>query len=173
MQPLNTIRQLGYVVRDLDKAIKYWVEVLNAGPFFMFEHCPLDDQLYRGQPSNVDVDIALANSGDVQIELIYQNNEVPSIYKEALDAGRTGLHHVGIMPTNYESARAQYLALGHEIAFECNLGGSELTYFDTLDTVGHYTELWQNTAAFNDIALIVENAAKDWDGSDPVRPAPA
>jgi len=139
----------------------------------MFEHCPLDDQLYRGQPSNVDVDIALANSGDVQIELIYQNNDVPSIYKEALDAGRTGLHHVGIMPTNYESAKAQYLALGCEVAFECNLGGSELTYFDTLDSVCHYTELWQNTAAFNDIALIVENAARDWDGKDPVRPAPA
>ena len=173
MQPLNTIRQLGYVVSDLDKAISYWVEVLNAGPFFMFEHCPLDDQLYRGSPSNVDLDIALGNSGDVQIELIFQHDEEPSVYKEAIDAGRKGLHHIGVMPTDYESAKARYLALGHDVAFECNLGGSELIYFDTLDKIGHYTELWQNTAAFNDIALIVEEAARNWDGSNPIRPAPA
>ena len=172
MQPLNTVRQLGYVVSDLDKAIKYWVEVLNVVPFFLFEHCPLDDQIYRGQASNVDVDIALGNSGDVQIELICQNNDEPSVYKEAVDAGRIGLHHFGLMPTDYELAKAQYHELGHEVAFECNLGGSELTYFDTLDTIGHYTELWQNSEAFNDIARIVEDAAKDWDGSDRVRPAP-
>ncbi len=173
MQPLNTIRQLGYVVGDLDKALKYWVDVLNVGPFFMFEHCPLDDQLYRGQPSNVDVDIALGNSGDVQIELIYQHNKnEPSVYKEAVDAGRIGLHHVGLMPTDYETAKVQYLNLGHEIAFECNLGGSELTYFDALDSVGHYIELWQNSDAFNEIALVVENAAKNWDGKNPIRPAP-
>jgi hypothetical protein len=172
MQPLNTIRQLGYVVTDLDKAIKYWVETLNVGPFFMFEHCPLDDQLYRGNPANVDVDIALGNSGDLQIELICQNNDEPSVYKEAIDAGRVGLHHFGLMPTDYESAKAQYRSLGHDAAFECNLGGSELIYFDTIDSVGHYTELWQNSQAFNDIALIVENAAKNWNGLDPIRPAP-
>lgn len=172
MQPLNTVRQLAYVVKDLDAAIKYWVDVLKTGPFFMFEHCPLENQIYRGQPTNVDVDIALGNSGDVQIELICQNNDAPSVYKEAMDAGRIGLHHIGLMPIDYSAAKAQYRALGHEAAFECSMGESELIYFDTLDAVGHFTELWQNTQAFNDIALLVENAARDWDGSNPVRSVP-
>jgi hypothetical protein len=172
MQPLNAVRQLGYVVKNLDEALKYWVDVLKVGPFFVFEHCQLDDQIYRGQPSNVDVDIALGNSGQVQIELICQNNNEPSVYKEAVDAGRTSLHHIGVMPTDYAAAKVQYSQLGHEIAFQCTLGGSELTYFDAVDAVGHYIELWENSDVFNDIALVVENAAKDWDGSDPVRPAP-
>ena len=40
-QPLYTLRQLAYVVRDLDSALKYWTEVLKVGPFFKLEHLAL------------------------------------------------------------------------------------------------------------------------------------
>ncbi|HBD12091.1 MAG TPA: VOC family protein, partial [Porticoccaceae bacterium] len=43
-------------------------------------------------------------------------------------------------------------------------------YFDTLDSVGHYTELWDNNDVFKNMFLMVENAARNWDGADPVRP---
>ena len=68
-QPLHTVRQLAYVVRDMDAALKYWVDVLKVGPFYLFEHCPLRNQRYRGNPSNVDVTLALGNSGALQIEV--------------------------------------------------------------------------------------------------------
>ena len=80
-QPLYTVRQVAYVVRDMEKALKYWTEYLKVGPFFMFEHCPLENQRYRGGESNADVSLALGNSGDVQIELIYCENDAPSVYK--------------------------------------------------------------------------------------------
>jgi hypothetical protein len=32
--------------------------------------------------------------------------------------------------------------------------------------------LWENSNVFNDVAHLVENAAKDWDGSNPIRPMP-
>ena len=81
-QPLYTVRQLAYVVKDMDAALKYWVDVLKVGPFYLFEHCPLRNQRYRGNPSNVDVTLALGNSGALQIELIVQHNDEPSVYKE-------------------------------------------------------------------------------------------
>ena len=40
-QPLDTVRQLAYVTRDLDAAVKYWVDVLYVGPFFLLEHITL------------------------------------------------------------------------------------------------------------------------------------
>ena len=80
MQPLNTIRQLGYVVSNLEESLKYWIEILGVGPFFMIEHCALREQIYRGRHSAVDVDIALGNSGDVQIELIFQHNRTSYRY---------------------------------------------------------------------------------------------
>jgi hypothetical protein len=171
-QPLYTVRQLAYVVRDLESALKYWTEVLKVGPFFKFEHCPLSNQRYRGSPADVDVTLALGNSGALQIELIYQHNDAPSVYKEFLDAGREGVHHFGMMPVDYASACAQYKALGHEAAFVCDIGGAELTYFDTVDTVGHFVELWEHNVIFTDLFNMVENAAKDWDGKDPIRPGP-
>ena len=45
-QPLYTVRQVAYVVKDMEKALKYWTEYLNVGPFFMFEHCPLENQFH-------------------------------------------------------------------------------------------------------------------------------
>ncbi len=168
-QPLETVRQLAYVVRDLDAALRYWTETLKVGPFFLFEHCALLDQRYCGGPSAVDVSLALGNSGALQIELIYQHNDEPSVYKEFLDAGRVGVHHFGLMPVDYAAACAQYRALGFEAAFECTVGGAPLTYFDTVKTLGHYTELWDNSAVFKDLFLMVEDAAKGWDGRDPVR----
>jgi hypothetical protein len=171
-QPLYTVRQLAYVVRDLDAALRYWVDVLRVGPFFLFEHCPLENQRFYGKPSAVDVTLALGNSGDLQIELIYQHNDEPSVYKEFLDAGRVGVHHFGLMPVDYVATRREYEARGHAPAFECTVGGAELVYFDTVAAVGHYIELWDNAPVFKDLFLMVENAAKGWDGSNPVRPGP-
>ena len=171
-QPLHTVRQVAYVVKDMERALKYWTEVLKVGPFFMFEHCPLKDQRYRGGKSDADVSLALGNSGDIQIELIYCENTAPSVYKEFLDAGKTGVHHFGMMPEDFKKSCDEYIALGHEAAFECTVGGAPLVYFDTVDTVGHFIELWDNNEVFLDLFSLVENAAIRWDGSDPVRPGP-
>ncbi|MEM7540434.1 MAG: VOC family protein [Pseudomonadota bacterium] len=171
-QPLYTVRQLAYVVRDMDAALKYWTETLKVGPFFMLEHCPLENQMYRGNPGAADVSLALGNSGDLQIELIFQHNDAGSVYKEFLDAGKAGVHHFGMMPVDYAATCQHYKDLGHEAAFECTVGDAPLVYFDTVDSVGHFIELWDNHAVFKDLFLMIEDAAKDWDGSDPVRPGP-
>ena len=82
------------------------------------------------------------------------------------------MHHFGLMPEDYQAACAQYRALGYEAAFECTVSDAELVYFDTVKTIGHYTELWDNNDVFKKLFLIVENAAKGWDGTNPVRPGP-
>ena len=171
-QPLYTVRQLAYVVRDMDATLKYWVDTLKVGPFFMFEHCPLENQKFFGEPANTDVSLALGNSGALQIEIIYQHDDGPSVYKEFLDAGRVGVHHFGMMPVDYAAACEQYKALGHQAAFECTVGGAPLTYFDTVQTVGHYIELWDNSDVFKNLFQMIEDAAKDWDGTESVRPGP-
>jgi hypothetical protein len=173
MQPLETVRQLGYVVNDLNTAVEYWVQVLSAGPFFLIKHCALEDQIFRGQPTNVDVDIALGNSGDVQIELIFQHGDAPSVYNESTASGHVGLHHIGLMPMDYQRTRAHYTDLGYKPAFQASVSGTELVYFDTRSAIGHYTELWERSDVFDDIARLVEEAAVKWDGKDPLRPMPA
>src|ERR1700689_3463209 len=87
------IRQLGMVVSDINTAMQEWAK-LGVGPFYTM-HFAIDDFVYRGGPSEAPiVTLAFAHSGPLQIELIQQHNDVPSGYKEFLDAGRLGAQHV-------------------------------------------------------------------------------
>ena len=59
------------------------------------DRVPIEDFRYRGEPSPLEVSIALANSGALQIELIQQRNDAPSMYRDFLSReSRGGLHHV-------------------------------------------------------------------------------
>ena len=165
----GTVSQIAYVVEDMDVALKHWIEVVRAGPFFVFEHAQLERQRYRGGTSQAAVTLAVGNSGDTQIELIYCENDAPSVYKEFLDAKRMGVHHVGLMPENFSSACALYESLGYQAAFECSIGGTDLVYFDTVAALGHFTELWDRSDAFIEFQRSVRQAAKDWDGNTPIR----
>jgi len=168
-QPLGTIRQVAYVVKDLDVALSHWTKTLHAGPFYRIDHCPLEEQKYYGEAGNADVSIALGNSGDLQIELIVQHNNAPSVYRDFLEAGRQGVHHIALMPEDYTTSFQEYQAAGYTPAFECSVGGAPVVYFDTVNTMGHYVELWDNNAVFKNLFSLVEDAAKNWDGKDPIR----
>ena len=111
------VRQLGYVVRDIDKAMRHWVEVLGIGPWFYVERLPVTNFRYRGEPSDVHASIAIANSGRPQIELIQQRNDAPSMYRDFIRAGHEGLQHVSTWPRpeEYQAVLAAAARAGHRI----------------------------------------------------------
>jgi hypothetical protein len=55
------IKQIAYVVDDLDAAIARWVEVVRAGPFFRIDGASVAAGRYRGQ--RVEADPSLAAGG--------------------------------------------------------------------------------------------------------------
>lgn len=69
MQGLGDIRQLGYVVADLDASIAAWSNQLGVGPWTVIRNVTLNCT-YRGQPSEPLIDVALSYRGAMQIELI-------------------------------------------------------------------------------------------------------
>jgi hypothetical protein len=72
----GSLRHLGYVVTDVEAAMKHWIEVRGAGPWFYAERLPLTSFSYAGQRHNdIHVSIALANSGEMQLELIQQRSD--------------------------------------------------------------------------------------------------
>ena len=75
----GAVRQNGYVVRDIQAAMKHWIEVMGVGPWYYMDRVKTDWFRHRGQDSRVEMSIALANSGDLQIELIQQRNDAPSL----------------------------------------------------------------------------------------------
>ena len=91
---LGDVMQMAYVPGDFEGAVNFWTKTVGAGPFFSIEHVKLDRTRYRGQPVEVDFSMMLGYWGNMQIELIRQHNDAPSIFKSWRDEGREGLHHV-------------------------------------------------------------------------------
>src|SRR5215212_6342322 len=85
------MRQVGIVVRDIEKAMRHWAEVCGVGPWFYAEQLPLMEFRYKGRVYDIKMSVALANSGDVQLELIQQRCDSPSLYRDFLAAGHEGM----------------------------------------------------------------------------------
>lgn len=64
------VRQNGYVVRDIQAAMKHWADVMKIGPWYYIDRVKTDYFRHRGKDSAIEMSIALANTGDLQIELI-------------------------------------------------------------------------------------------------------
>jgi catechol 2,3-dioxygenase-like lactoylglutathione lyase family enzyme len=87
---LPPIDQVGFVVRDARATARAWERLF--GPF-RFLDFPVKGALYRGQPTDCHMLLALAQPGPIEIELI-EMIEGRSIHSEALEQGRTGPHHL-------------------------------------------------------------------------------
>jgi Glyoxalase/Bleomycin resistance protein/Dioxygenase superfamily len=167
----GAIRQNGYVVRDVRAAMDHWINVMGVGPWFYFDPVKIDYFRYRGEPSNVEMSIALANSGDLQIELIQQRNDAPSMYKEFLDSGREGLQHVAYWTKDYQAVYDRALSLGYRVGQEGQIGGEQgrFAYLDTESHPGTVIELSDISGPKGRFFEFVRQASIGWDGSDPIR----
>lgn len=165
------IRQNGYVVRDVRAAMDHWIGVMGVGPWFYFDRVAIDYFRHRGEESDLEMSIALANSGDIQIELIQQRNDAPSMYKEFLESGREGLQHVAYWTTEYQAVYDRALSLGYEVGQEGQIGGEQgrFAYFDTEFHPGTVIELSDISGPKGWFFQHVRQASIGWDGSDPIR----
>lgn len=167
---LGEVMQLAFVPADFDAALRHWTETMGAGPFFALEHVALEDLKYRGRPSDIDFSMALGYWGDIQIELIRQHNDAPSIYKAWRDEGREGLHHVCILTDDMDEARAVAAAAGAEVVQEGRLaGGGSVIYVDPGGGSGGLVEILQRTEGGQALFAMMREAARGWDGSAPLR----
>ncbi len=163
--------QNGYVVRDIEAAMKHWIDVMGVGPWFYIEDVKTDWFRCRGRASDVKMSIALANSGDLQIELIQQRNDAPSLYKEFIDAGFEGLQHMSYWTHDYQALYDRALSLGYVVGHEGCIGGEKgrFAYFDTQAHPGTIVEISDISGMKGKTFEHIRRVAADWDGSNPIR----
>ena len=167
------IRQAGYVVENIEAAMDYWSRVLGIGPWFYNPRVPIVNYTYHGEPYEVHNSVALANSGPLQMELIQTRNDAPSMYRDFLKAGRTGLQHVAYWTENYDADLARLLAQGFKPAMSGEVGEKgRFIYFDTEYHPGTVIELSEVAGPKGKLFKLIREASIGWDGTDPVRPFP-
>jgi catechol 2,3-dioxygenase-like lactoylglutathione lyase family enzyme len=164
------VRQNGYVVRDIESAMDQWTRTMGVGPFFFIEEVPVQNFRYRGEPSDLRMSIALASSGPLQIELIQQRNDVPSMYRDFLEAGREGFQHVSFWCDDFDAALEKAAGLGLEEGHSGEIGpGGRFAYFDAPDRTGTVIELSEVAGGKGKFFDAVREAAESWDGTNPIR----
>ncbi|HWA63319.1 MAG TPA: VOC family protein [Caulobacteraceae bacterium] len=167
---LGEVMQLAFVPADFDAALDHWTRVMGAGPFFALDHVQLEAVKYRGAPAQIDFSMALGYWGDIQIELIRQHNDAPSIYKTWRDEGREGLHHVCILVDDMAHARSVCAAAGAEVLQEGLVpGGGEVIYADPGGGPGSLVEILKPAPGGLGFFAMMREAARGWDGADPLR----
>lgn len=166
------VRQNGYVVHDIEAALAHWTGVLGVGPFFYFERVPVERFRYRGEPSPLEVSIALANCGDLQIELIQQRNDAPSMYRDFLAAGREGLQHLAFWPDELDVALKDAEAAGFRVGQSGEIGERGRFVYLESPSEGHpgtVVELSEVSGPKGRFFRHIASVAKSWDGAEPIR----
>ncbi|NDZ15512.1 glyoxalase [Variovorax sp. WS11] len=170
---LGEIRQLGYVVPDIEAAMDYWSRTLGVGPWFYNPRVPIENYRYRGEAHAPHNSVALANSGFVQVELIQTRNDVPSMYRDFLQAGRTGLQHVAYWTEDYDADLERLQGQGFKPVMSGEVGvRGRFVYFDTEYHPGTVIELSEVAGPKGRMFDLIRDAARGWDGRDPVRAFP-
>ena len=171
-QPLDGVIQVAQTCEDIHESMARLTRELGIGPWFMIEHFPFKSLKVRGEPASLDLTLALGCSGHTQFELIQQNDDRPSAYREVVARRGHGFHHWAIAaePARYDEVIARYRARGYELAMDAVVGiGGKAAYLDTFATLGGFIEVIEMTPGVEGLFNLIYQASVGWDGSDPVR----
>jgi hypothetical protein len=165
------IRQIGYVVTDLDQALASWIE-LGVGPWYVIRNLP-QRVLYRGEPCEITLSLAMANSGELQVELIHQEDDTPSIFTEFLASRGEGFHQLAYWAEDFDATMQAINAAGWPVVWS---GGEDVgprfAYVEPPNSPAHISEIieiMELTETTAGMGKFIRDAAASWDGSDPIR----
>ena len=111
----------------------------------------------------------MSQAGPVQIELIQQHCDRPSVYRDLVGKGESGFHQLCTVTADYDGKIAYYEQLGYELVTEMVVRGQHVAFFDTVDDFGFYTEVVEETPGFLASLDTIAKTCAEWDGPDPVR----
>ena len=141
---LPRLRQLGIVIKDIEKAMEFYSNFLNIKPWYRAKFAE-QEILYDGKETEIELDIVLSYSRGLQVELIQIKGGDENIYVKHLEEHGEGLHHLGFYVSNIEKKVKQVEEMEIEVIQSGSLktqGGAltRFVYFDTSHICGYITE---------------------------------
>jgi hypothetical protein len=151
MKPFfNKVEQISIVVKDISKVSKTYADNYGIGPWSMFElnKDNIKDMIFNNKKSDYRVRIAVANIGNMEIELVEPLNSL-SNFAQFLKKYGEGLYSVGYKVENYRDAVNFLKNRGVKINQGGNwLGRYQYSYFDTEKELGHIVKIYNITPGF-------------------------
>ena len=142
---LSSSNQIGILVKDIPEAVAYYSKILNIGPWFQSKTAE-NQVIYRGEPIGLDLDVALAFQGGMEIELIQVKSGDECVYSDLLRKSGGGIHHLGFIVSSFNDKLANMKKAGIGVLQSGVIitKGSAVTryaYLDTTEQCGIITEI--------------------------------
>lgn len=170
MTPLGPVAQVAYFVPDARQAAHTMATTMGAGPFHVLSRIELAWGEVRGQRADFVHTSAYGQWGSVMMELVQQDVEGPSPFRDMYAPGQQGVHHVAVIVDDLQATYRRVSDAGLELAARAQTKtGTEFAFVDTVATLGHMTEIYESSAGLLGFYEMVRSSADDWDGSEPVR----
>ncbi|MFX0049575.1 MAG: VOC family protein, partial [Candidatus Hermodarchaeota archaeon] len=133
------VDQLAFVYKDIEKQAKI-MESIYGFSKFIFGDWETKIMKFRGKDSEVTSRKAFSRLGSTQIELI-QWKSGNCTYKEFLDEGKEGFHHMACYIENTEEYIKKFKDQGIDILQEVEVLYTQCTCMDTQETFSVIVEL--------------------------------
>jgi methylmalonyl-CoA/ethylmalonyl-CoA epimerase len=140
--------QIGIVVRDLDAALRRYVDDYGIGPWQVHEFDPetAKDMHEYSQPvgrswRGAVTRFATTMIGQVMWELI-EPLEEDSVWARFLAEKGEGVHHIALATPNFDEAVAEQAERGNDLILSGTFSGVKLAYLPTDRDLGVITEIF-------------------------------
>lgn len=167
MNALGPFVQIGYLVDDMERSARHWLELTGIGPWTCFRNVLLQGS-YRGQQTEVRIDVALAYQGGTQIELIKLHSRTPSPYADDNGQPIIGMHHIAWLSDDFERDISLATNRGLDVVFNATSNGLQVAYLASPREPGLLFELICGAGQREMIAGGIAESQR-WDGCDPFR----
>lgn len=172
---LGPVHHRAYLVESIEDTVARLVEQFGAGPFFVLEDVTFENVTSRGEVAEFSHNSAFGHLGGDPIELMEIKQLSPARVAERFSGPRPRLHHIAwaVPPSSVEQVRESLETHGAPAYLQANLDDIDSSFHDSSASLGHDVEIHADVGSLQGFFTEFREAAANWDGSDPIRPAVA
>jgi catechol 2,3-dioxygenase-like lactoylglutathione lyase family enzyme len=167
VRSFGPIRQIAYLVDNLDVSVLNWSRYAGIGPWTIYRNVTLTGW-YSGIDTTIGMHVGLSYQDWLQIEIIQPVSGAPSPYRHADGRAMVGMHHMAWMTNDFDADVARAKARGLTQCFSAASAASKVAYFESPDELGVLFELIEVVPAIQQAFDAGVAASRDWDGGEPI-----